>query len=99
MLFDLFVQPAMDGLPALGKAQREKSELNRKLQKTYGEKSELNRKLQVTYGEKYDRGLEIKRLKKELETVKKSRSYRLARLIGLPVRVFRKMLKKIRRKI
>lgn len=99
MFFDLYVQPELDGLLALGKAQREKSELNRKLQKTYAEKSEINRKLQITYGEKYERGLEIKRLKKELESVRASRSYRLARLIGFPVRMFRRALKKIRKEI
>lgn len=99
MLFDLFVQPDLDGLLALGKTQREKDKLNRKLEKTYAEKSEINRKLQITYGEKYDRGLEIKRLKKELETIKKSRSYRLARIIGFPVRMFRRAAKKMRQKI
>lgn len=95
MLFKLYVQPDLGGFSALGKAQREKSELNLKLRKTYAEKSEINRKLQVTYGEKYDRGLEIQRLKKELESIKKSRSYRLAHLIGFPIRMFRKAIKKI----
>lgn len=99
MLFDLFVQPDLDGFLALGKAQREKDKLNRKLEKTYAEKSEINRKLQITYGEKYDRGLEIKRLTKELETIKKSRSYRLARIIGFPVRMFWRAAKKMRQKI
>ena len=67
-----------------------------KLQRTYAEKSEINRKLQITYGEKYERGLKIKGLEKELASIKKSRSYRLARMIGFPVRIFRKMIDKIR---
>lgn len=78
------------------KVNDQKREINEKLQKTYAEKSEINRKLQITYGEKYDRGLEIKRLKKELESIKKSRSYKLARMIGFPVRLFRIIVKKIK---
>lgn len=66
-----------------------------KLHQTYAEKSEINRKLQITYGEKYDRGLEIKRLKKELDSIKKSRSYKLARFIGFPVRLLRRGIKRI----
>ena len=77
----------------LQKEREQKKEINEKLQKTYAEKSEINRKLQITYGEKYDRGLEIKRLKKELEAVKRSRSYKLARWIGLPVRALRKVIR------
>lgn len=92
--FKLYVQPDVNGFFALGKAQREKSVLNCKLQKTYAEKSELNRKLQITYGEKYDRGLEIKRLKKEVDAIKNSRTYRFARLIGFPVRTARKIIKR-----
>lgn len=80
----------------LQRAYEEKSKLNEKLQRTYAEKSEINRKLQITYGEKYERGLEIKQLKKELESVRKSRTYRLARMMGLPVRIFRKLVKKIK---
>ena len=72
----------------------EKSEINRKLQQTYKEKSEINRKLQITYGEKYDRGLEIKRLNKKIEGNQNSKTYRLARWIGTPVRLFRKIIKK-----
>lgn len=110
LLFRLYVQPESDGFPALGKARREnselcrklqktyteKSEINRKLQKTYADKSEINRKLQLTYKEKYDRGLEIKRLKKEVASIKKSRTYRLARIIGFPVRMLRKIVGKTR---
>ncbi|MCI9489190.1 MAG: glycosyltransferase [Dorea sp.] len=80
----------------LHRTYREKSEINRKLQITYGEKSEINRKLQVTYGEKYDRGLRIKSLEKELASIKGSRSYRLARVMGFPVRFFRRMMKRIK---
>ncbi|MGN1166530.1 MAG: glycosyltransferase family 2 protein [Lachnospiraceae bacterium] len=65
-----------------------------KLHRTYAEKSEINRKLQITYGEKYDRGLEIKRLKKEIASIKKSRSYKLARIIGFPVRLVKRILNK-----
>lgn len=68
-----------------------------KLHRTYAEKSEINRKLQITYDEKFERGLEIKRLKKEIASIKKSRSYRLARMIGFPVRCFRKILNKIQK--
>ncbi len=66
-----------------------------KLQKAYREKSEINRKLQITYDEKFERGIEIKRLKKELTRIKRSRSYRLARIIGTPVRLVRKIKKKL----
>ena len=78
----------------LARAYAAKSGINATLQRTYQEKSEINRKLQITYGEKYDRGLEIKRLKKELDAVKSSETYRLARLIGLPVRIFRRIFRK-----
>lgn len=67
-----------------------------KLHRVYAEKSEINRKLQITYGEKFERGLEIKRLKKELENIKKSKTYRLARVIGFPIRVLRKAVEKLR---
>lgn len=80
----------------LQKTYAEKSEMNAKLQKTYAEKSEINRKLQITYGEKYDRGLEIKRLNKELEAIKSSETYRFARIVGYPIRCFRKLIKKLR---
>ena len=69
----------------------EKSELSHKLQKTYDEKSEINRKLQITYGEKAERGVEIKELNKQIEDIKNSRTYRLARLFGAPVRFLRKL--------
>ena len=69
----------------------EKSELNHKLQKTYDEKSEINRKLQITYGEKAERGVKIKELNKQIEDIKNSRTYRLARLFGVPVRFLRKL--------
>ena len=80
----------------LSQTYKEKSEINAKLQQTYKEKSEINRKLQITYGEKYDRGLRIKSLEKELASLKRSRSYRLARLIGFPVRCFRKLIKAVK---
>ncbi len=73
----------------------EDSNTQARLQRTYEEKSEINRKLQITYGEKYERGLKIKSLEKELASIKKSRSYRLARMIGFPIRIFRKMIKQI----
>lgn len=95
--FRLYVQPDFNSFSALGRAQREKSELNRKLQKTYDEKSEINRKLQITYGEKYDRGLEIKHLKKELDSIKKSKSYRFARMISRPVRSIRNIIRNIQK--
>lgn len=80
----------------LHRTYREKSEINRKLQITYGEKSEINRKLQVTYGEKFDRGIRIKSLEKELASIKGSRSYRFARVIGFPVRFFRRVIQRIK---
>ncbi len=67
------------------------------MKQAYREKSEINRKLQITYKEKYDRGLEIKRLKKELEAIRMSETYRLAGMIGFPVRIFRKIIKKIQK--
>ena len=36
----------------------------------------------------------LARLKKDLEEVKSSETYRLARLIGLPVRIFRRIFRK-----
>lgn len=57
--------------------------------------------LQRTYDEKFDRGVEIKRLKKELENsqkelsgVRNSKTYRIARAIGFPIRVARKLFRK-----
>ena len=73
-------------------AYQKNRETNEKLQKTYAEKSEINRKLQITYDEKYNRGLEIKQLKKELESIKNSKCYKLSRIIGLPIRWFRKII-------
>lgn len=93
--FRIFIEEEATAHAGMKKAYAEKSEINKKLQKTYAEKSEINRKLQITYREKYERGLKIKSLEKELASVKKSRSYRLARIIGFPVRMFRKMVKKI----
>ncbi|MCD8367516.1 MAG: glycosyltransferase family 4 protein [Clostridiales bacterium] len=57
----------------LQKTHAEKSELNQKLQKAYAEKTEINRKLQVTYGEKFDRGVQIKELKKQQKELKKDK--------------------------
>lgn len=82
MLFRLFVE--------------KDAETFAKLHRTYAEKSEINRKLQITYDEKYERGLEIKRLKKQVEDIKKSETYRLARIIGSPIRIARRFLKKVR---
>jgi hypothetical protein len=93
--FKLYVESETEGYGKLKKAYAEKSEINRKLQKTYAEKSEINKKLQLTYREKYERGLEIKRLKKELASIRESRTYRLARAIGFPLRILRKIKKKI----
>lgn len=67
-----------------------------KMKRAFQEKSEINSKLQITYQEKYDRGLEIKRLKKELEAIKSSETYRLARVIGLPVRALRRALRRLK---
>jgi hypothetical protein len=98
ILFRLYVQSEERTFAAMKKAYGEKSELHAKLQRTYAEKSEINRKLQITYGEKFERGLEIKRLKQENARIRQSESYRLARIIGYPVRVLRRILKKIRNK-
>lgn len=72
----------------------ERTQLKEKLQQTYDEKSEINRKLQITYKEKYDRGIEIKNLNQKIESIRNSKTYRLARIIGFPVRLFRKMIRK-----
>lgn len=73
----------------LQQTYHEKSEINRKLQQTYREKSEINRKLQQTYQEKSEinrvskeRAKQIAALKKELDGIKMSKSYRLARKIA-----------------
>lgn len=66
--------------------------MNRKLQQTYAEKSEINGKLQITYKEKYDRGLRITELEEEIRSIKKSKTYRLARMIGMPVRHLRRII-------
>lgn len=73
-------------------------ELERRLQRTREHREEINNKLQITYDEKFERGLkineqkqEIKNLKKELGKIKKSRSYKLARVIAIPIRVLRKI--------
>ena len=66
------------------------------MKRAFQEKSEINSKLQITYQEKYDRGLEIKRLKKELEAIKSSETYRLARVIGFPVRALRRALRRLK---
>jgi glycosyltransferase involved in cell wall biosynthesis len=81
----------------LQRTYAEKSEINRKLQQTYAEKSEINRKLQITYGEKYERGIEIKRLKRRIVSIQNSKTYKLARIIGFPVRMLRNMRKKRQR--
>jgi glycosyltransferase involved in cell wall biosynthesis len=47
------------------KANKEKSEIKAKLQKTYEEKSEINAKLKKTYEEKAKRGAQIEQLKKD----------------------------------
>lgn len=96
-LFRLFVEEEAIAHAGMKRAYREKSEINRILQKTYAEKSEINRKLQITYKEKYDRGVKIKQLERELEAIKESETYRLARMIGFPVRVIRKFIKKVKK--
>lgn len=94
--FRFFVEGEAAAYRKMKKALEDRSRINETLQRTYREKSEINRKLQITYGEKYERGLEIKRLKQELEGIRNSRTYRLARLIGFPVRIFRKALRRMR---
>ncbi len=96
-LFRLFVEKESAAHASMKRAYREKSEINQILQRTYAEKSEINRKLQITYKEKYDRGLKIKCLERELEAIRGSETYRLARVIGFPVSVFRKIIRKVRK--
>ena len=69
---------------------------------------ETKRILQRTYDEKFDRGVEIKQLKKELAETRKeltktqkkltgithSITYRAARIIGSPIRMIRKLLRR-----
>lgn len=74
-----------------------KREVYAKLHQAYAEKSEINRKLQVTYGEKYERGIKIKKLKKQIESIKRSKTYRLARIIGYPLRALRKLFRGMNR--
>ena len=96
-MFRLFVEKESAAHASMKRAYREKSEINQILQRTYAEKSEINRKLQITYKEKYDRGLKIKCLEQELEAIRGSETYRLARVIGFPVSVFRKIIRKVRK--
>ena len=70
-------------------------EIKNKLFLTYDQKSEINRKLQLTYKENTKRGKEIKKLKKEKEKIKKSKDYRLGRMILRLPRKMKKILKKI----
>ncbi|MCI5525624.1 MAG: glycosyltransferase [Dorea sp.] len=92
---EVLVTEVKDKSEKLQRTYDEKSEINRKLQQTYKEKSEINKKLQITYGEKYDRGLEIKRLNERIEGIQNSKTYRLARWIGTPMRLLRKIIKKV----
>lgn len=92
--FQILIREDTEVTKKLFRTYDEKSEINRTLQRTYKEKSEINRKLQITYGEKYDRGLEIKKLKKEISGIRNSKTYCLARMIGWPVRIIRKLMKK-----
>lgn len=64
-----------------------------KMVRAVEQRQEKQRILQRTYDEKFDRGVEIKRLKKQIASIKKSRTYRLARLLGAPVRFVRKIKK------
>lgn len=94
--YRMFVEGEALAHERMKRAFQEKSEINKTLQRTYQEKSEINRKLQITYREKADRGIEIKRLTRELEGIKRSKTYRLARVIGFPVRTLRKTFRKLR---
>ncbi|MCD7801515.1 MAG: glycosyltransferase [Clostridiales bacterium] len=97
-------------------------EIKERLQR---EKSELNRKLQITYDEKFDRGVQIKELKAQLKAskkaqadlkrqlgqtkkqlkaakkqntaIKRSASYRLGRILTWPVRKLKGLLKGLRK--
>ncbi len=53
--------------------RKENHRLNDKLHEAWAAKSELNRKLQITYGEKFDRGVQIKELKKQKDELKKQK--------------------------
>lgn len=50
-----------------------RNSLQKKLTLAYEQKSEINRKLQITYDEKFERGLQIKELKKQNEKLKKQK--------------------------
>lgn len=60
---------------------------------------ETKRILQRTYDEKFDRGVEIKRLNKQIQGIKKSRTYRLARFFGFPIRVLKRIKKKMKKTV
>jgi glycosyltransferase involved in cell wall biosynthesis len=51
-------------------AKIEKDYIQNRLNQTFREKSEINRKLQITYGEKRERGVQLKEVKKELKEIR-----------------------------
>ncbi len=55
----------------ISKLRADKNRCEKKLQQTYQEKSEINRKLQITYAEKFERGLQIKELRREVEELRR----------------------------
>ncbi|MCD8382707.1 MAG: glycosyltransferase [Clostridiales bacterium] len=89
----------------------EKSEINRKLQITYGEKfdrgvqiKELNAQLKTARKARTDLKKRLSQTKKELKAAKKqnaaiqrSRSYRLGRALTAPVRVLRRLWRRVRK--
>lgn len=75
-LFKLYISDSV-------KYRKEKVEIYEKLQTAWDEKSSINRKLQITYKEKAERGIEIKKLKKEkkdLEKIIRERDAEIARM-------------------
>lgn len=72
--------------------------IKEKLTRTYAEKSEINRKLQITYGEKRERGIiireqkeEIKQLKKQLKIAQENKIVRVLK------KIYRKVKKGVRK--
>ena len=55
--------------------------LQKKLDIAYKQKSELNKKLQITYDEKFERGLQIKELKKQNDELKNSTTFKVGKII------------------
>lgn len=85
--------------------QKQIDELAAKRENVRREKNEIYAKLKITYDEKFERGLEIKALKKEnaklkkqIKSLRRSETFKLGKIIMfLPVRLKRLAKKLLKR--